>query len=689
MKTSLRLYVLLYISVTPFIYGGNGCLLSDSLNSNIHIFSDTTITDLEDSISAIDTTIEVLSKKTLIPIQQISILNNYKYSTKSNQNTFSKEDYRTSADIFTYMPYGFLQDLGQLGQPNEQMFYGLGFGNINYNRDGVGLNNPWQNSYDLNKLPFERIDSLEILPLPRGFLFNTYNNPVSINFYSRDIHFTRPITRLKFYQASYDEGFVDLLFHTYVTQRIDFGVGLTVSGIDSRFYNSDYESWKLNGKIGYMFSDNLFIRANYYFMNDSLAINGGLPSSIIDNEIYPDVLYPNRYQLTTNHFADVKILAKLFPNSKTDITFYYQYDNQTFRQNPDSIDDGIPIIVDDNNYQTIGASILNDYSIEYLNLLISANYETTKYSLDIISTDESENMLAIAGQLQLTPIGSMFVPTAYAKYSNYNNNNYLGFGVDLNVSLNNYFILFGGLSFYSKPHTIMERFYSDPKNLPPEYLLKENTDKSEIKTLEIAAKLNLDLIDGSLSYFRYSNSNAFKPIINNYVDTLLINEISILESYSQEISGFNINLNLNLWKFLFSNNITYYFTSNNENYIAHPNYSIAGKLYYIDQLFDNNLKLRTGINYRITGEQPYFIYDYEKSMQARFVTSSADGIHLLNNEFVPQSFQFDLFFAGTIQDAATIFVILENVIDNEYYIIPHYYKQPQMLRLGVSWLLYD
>jgi hypothetical protein len=49
----------------------------------------------------------------------------------------------------------------------------------------------------------------------------------------------------------------------------------------------------------------------------------------------------------------------------------------------------------------------------------------------------------------------------------------------------------------------------------------------------------------------------------------------------------------------------------------------------------------------------------------------------------------DLFLAGTIQERATVFVTLENVLNSEYYIVPYYIKQPITLRFGVSWLLFD
>ena len=683
MKIILRLYIVFLISVSTFVYGVNNHIHSDTLSTNTVITSDSTIINLKDSTVAND------SSMALNPIEQIAALQLNEYGIKINQKYFGTEDYRTASDLFTYLPYGFSQDLGQLGQPNEQMFYGLGFGNVAYNRDGVRLNNPWQNSYDLNKLPFERTDSLQVVPLPRGFLFNLYNNPVSVNFYSRDNYSPRAVTRLKFYQASFDEGFIDLLFHTHVTKKLDFGVGLTVSGIDSRFYNSDYESWKLNGKLGYKFSNDLFIRANYYFINDSLALNGGLPTSQIENGYYSDVLYPQRYQLSTNHYGDIKVLANVIPSSKTDLTFYYQYDQQKFRQNEDSLSGNIPTMIDNNSYHTIGISIRNDFANDYLNVSISANYENTEYSLEMMNLLKSESILSLAGQLQFTPIGSLFVPTAYAKYSKYFDGNYFGFGGDLNIAINNQFTLYGGLSFYSKPHSIIERYYSDPNNLPPSYSQQTSADKSDVSTLEIGSKLNFTFLDGSVSYFIYQNSNAFNAIINDYNDSLIINEVSILESYSQSLSGVNINFNLKVWKLLFSNNISYYFNSEIDNFTSHPKYSIAGKLYFGDNLFNNNLKLKTGVNYRFTDEQSYFVYDFEKSMQSQFVTNAATGTQRIKDEAVPASLQIDLFLAGTIQDAATIFVVLENVIDSEYYIVPYYYKQPQMLRFGVSWILFD
>ncbi len=289
------------------------------------------------------------------------------YSNKTKHKDFSTEDYRNLSDVFTYMPFGFAQDLGSLGQPNEQMIYGLGFSNISYNRDGVLLNNRLQNSYDLNKLNTERIDSLEIVPLTRGFLYSPYNNPVSVNLHSRFNYSTRAITRLKFYQASYDEGFIDVLFHTHITNKLNFGIGVSNSAIDSRFENSDYESWKLDAKIAYLVNDKINITANYFYTYDTLALFGGLDTSSFENDNIAKVLYGSnssntksyRYQLTYNHNANVKVLTTFVPNSKTDLTFYYNSTSQKFMQNKDTLASNLPIIKHDNFFQTFGVRFQN------------------------------------------------------------------------------------------------------------------------------------------------------------------------------------------------------------------------------------------------------------------------------------------------------------------------------------------
>lgn len=621
----------------------------------------------------------------IVPIKQITGFNKDEYGVKLNDQEIYYSDYRYSGDIFTNVPYGFLQDLGHLGQPNELMLYGLGFTQINYSRDGISLNNRWQNSFDLYQLQSETIDSIEVVNLTRGFLYGNYNNPVTINFYTKDKMSPRPYTRLRFYQGNFDEGYLDVLFNMYVTRRLNFGLGVTVNGIDSRFKNSDYESWRLNGKIGYMFSNSLNVTASYYYVRDSVQLNGGVIDPSMNDYQTALVYYPNRYQRTTRHQLDVKILGNYLSDSPTDITIYYRYNLQEFRQDKDSLESNIPVIIDNNSYNVIGINIRQYFNTGWMNLDVIGNYEGIDYTTDILKENTTDDMLSLSGKIQFNITDSKFIPTAYAKYIRYNNTNYFGFGGDVNVNLNDQFKLFGGLSFYNKLPSILERqYFSNSLNNGD-----DNIPKSKVSTLEIGAQFDLKYLNGSVSYFSIKNDNALNPVIDQYSDTLLINEVGYFQNYSLENRGINLLLNLKIWKILLNANGSYYFlNSNNVNYSL-PEFTFAGGIYFIDTLFNSNLKFKTGVNFRYTGNQPFFTYDFEKSLQSRYSYSQQSGLALLSNDMGASSYQIDLFLSATIQDRAIIFFVYENILNNQYFIVPNYFKQQTGIRFGLSWELFD
>lgn len=662
--------------------------ISDTLDNKGDSRLDTLSNVITDPLNISDTlTLQQNISKPLF-IKAIETSFNNDYSNKIKHKDFSTEDYRNLSDIFTYMPFGFVHDLGSLGQPNEQMFYGLGFANISYNRDGVLLNNRLQNSYDLNKLNSERIDSIEIISLTRGFLYSPYNNPVSVNLHSRFNYPTRAVTRLKFYQASYDEGFIDVFFHTHITNKLNFGIGISNSAIDSRFENSDYESWKLDTKIAYLINDKINITANYFYTYDTLALFGGLDTNAFQNDNISTVLYGGntnntssyRYQLTYNHNASVKLLTTLIPNSKTDLTFYYNSTSQKFRQNKDSLASNLPIITHNNFFHTFGIRFQNYFRKSNTSFDVVANYETTSIDIEYIAHNQRENILSISGKLNQS-FSKLLVPSLFGKVNSINGDILLGFGFDISGIINNRVSYYGGVSWFQKQVSFIENstHNSFPSNLSVPYKPSDNN------ALEVGIKYSSNSISGSISYFNYSSKNSLIPHTAGSInDTLLINELYYFTQEDIKSSGVNLSCNFKLWKFLFSNNFNYYFSSRNERVYASPDYTLSGKLYYLDQLFNNNLDVKVGINYRITGGQSPFVYDFEKSLQ---ITNELTP--MVHYSDVPSSYQLDLYMAGTIQELATIFITLENILDSEYYVVSYYFKQPITLRFGVSWLMFD
>ena len=662
---------------------------SDTLdNKGLNAYDSLHIT-LNDTL----TTTDSLSKETKtienIFISSIGIEDGNDYIVKMNYENFSKKDYRNLSDIFSDSPFSFNQDLGAFGQPNEQMFYGLGFGNISYSRDGILLNNRWQNSYNLNKLNSELIDSIEIAPITKGFLYSTYNNPISVNMNSRFNFPSRPITLLKFSQASFDEGMVDVVFHTPITKKLGFGINVSNSAIDSRFSNSDYESWKMNAQINYQVNDEININANYFYSYDTLALFGGLDTSKMLNDNFSTVLYENlngkssRYQLSYNNHANLKILTTLFPNSKTDLTFYFNSNSEKFVQNRDTLFSHIPVILHDNYQQTFGISLRNYYSQKHLSLDVIANYETTTYNTDVFYSNYSESIFTLSGVVKLPLISNKsFIPSFFGKANYFNGETMFGYGADISGSISKQLSYYAGISWFQKQISSFESRYLANKN---NLIYQSSPLPSDNNSLEVGVKFNFESFFGKISYFNFTSKNVATPFINqNYNDSLLVNELSYFTEKDISNSGINLNVNFRLWAFLFSNNFSYYFSSKEERVYASPDYTLAGQIYYINKLFSNNLKLKTGITYRFTGGQLPFVYDFEKSLQ---ITN--DLTPFVNYDTVPPSLQLDLVLAGTIQESATIFVTLENVLNTEYYLVSYYFKQPITLKFGVPWLLFD
>ncbi|MBU1798762.1 MAG: hypothetical protein KKF21_10335, partial [Bacteroidetes bacterium] len=434
------------------------------------------------------------------------------------------------------------------------------------------------------------------------------------------------------------------------------------------------------------------INIDYSFSYDTLALFGGLDTNKVLNDIFQSVLYEtvstsksSRYQLTYNNQANVKILALLIPNIKSDLTFYFNSTSQKYFQNTDQLFENMTVIVHGNYYQTLGASFRNLYEQKNVSVDLIANYETTNYDTDVMHFNNSQNVFTLSGEVKYFSKNEIIVPSVFGKYSIFNGKTLLGFGADITSRVNNNISLYAGLAWFQQQVTLLESNYPFMSTFPFNLVISYPFSAAENNSLEMGIKFNYNHINGKLTYFNYHSKNNNVPYMNQSIsDSLLINELSYFAERDIKNSGINANINLKIWNILFSNNISYYFSTRDERVYASPDYTLAGKLYYMDLLFENNLNLKTGINYRYTGGQLPFIYDFEKSLQ---ITS--DLTPMVDYSEVPSSFQLDLFMAGTIKERATIFVTLENVLDTEYYIVPYYFKQPITLRFGVSWLLYD
>ena len=697
-KTISHIFIsVILISTLSFSQGKDSTIISTQLFQN----SDSTIVVSDslialDSLKSNDSSRVIAIRDSLVPLKVMGYYFENNSKIGLTQKQIVKNDYRYSGNIFTYLPFGFLQDLGSRGQPSEVMNYGLGYGHTSYTIDGKPLNNSLLNSFDLNLFRSESIDSLELLPITKGFLYSLNNNSVAVNFITRDKVENIPYSRLRYYQSSDKEGYLDGIFNLHLFPKLNFEFNFTNSSVNSRYANTEYSGWKVSSKIKYMPSNKLNIIGKYRYVKSTVGLNGGVDyQSIIANNQSADVntiLYDPfqapvkygkqlsdspRYQKTTGHNFNVTLLTDIVKSMPTSIDLYYQFNQIEFRQNEKKSISNLPYIFHNNTFYSGGAILRQLVDSRWFSADLIGAYNQTKYDSPLLKFNDTKNTISAAGSFNIKLLNDKIVPSFFAKYMNYSGTSYEGIGAGLNINYSDNLNSNFSVSRFSKPYSILEEQY-----------LSNNNKGQNITAAQAFIKYNSTFVKGSIGYFYYNNDSSPLPVIDEYTDTLQISEIGFYNIQKIIRQGINVTADVQYSNILFSANLSYYF--GNSGYKNIPDFSLNGGIYYVDTLFNSNLKLKTGINIYYSGKQNYFQYDFEKSTAVSLVKHfGSDVPQLISNSFTKQAIQLDYFLAGTIKDAATIYIVFQNLLDSQYFIVPYYPKQSRGIRFGVSWELYN
>lgn len=642
-----------------------------------------------------DSTASAPKKELLEPIHFQKLMIENSASTVYTRNNLGELDYRYAGDWFRNFPFGFMRDLGTIGQPNEVLLYGQGFGNAAFLSNGISINNRLTNSFDLNLFQSESIGSLEIIPLPLGFLFASQNNSVSVNLIPRIPNINKPYSRIKFYQAPNTEGLIDGTFSIMPYHKLNTYFEITNQSTYGAFSNTDLSNWRATARADYLLSNSMNIIANYRYFKSIVQLNGGVdinaignnyPNSPINSVLYDQrlapVSYSNRYQKVAGHDFSLNLLGNFFNDLYTDATLYYQTNLTEFRQNEGAANfqNGAAVIVDNNESEVFGANLRQDFRNDLFNITALANVEHVNYSSPLLSNDINRDYASIGGIASMNIFDRSFQPLVFAKYLRSGGNDYLGAGTSVSIDIENSIRLFGAVSSVEKPYDIFEEQFVLPGIV---------LNKQKITSLELSAEYADKFVNARLGFFHQSSANSLISAALKE-DSAKTGRAIYFDVKDVSLQGINLNLNFKIWKFLFSTNSSLYFNDQNRLDYKMPKFSSSGGVYYIDTLFNRNLKLRTGINYYSVGDQYYTSIDFEKSIVSNYIYDpSTHAASLISNSQITPSFQIDFFLAGHIQKSAIIYFVWENLLNANYFISPYYPKQSRGLRLGVAWEFLD
>jgi hypothetical protein len=621
-------------------------------------FSDSTIT-----------TDEIVRPDSLIPIQGIPLT---EVSQVINKNTFLFYNYRYTGDFLRSFPFNFIKDLGFMGQPNESFVYGIGAGGISFMEDGVLWNNRFLNALDLNEIQSEDIDSIEIVPSPRGFLYGPYNNPVTVNFIMKDFLSPEPYSRIRYYEGPDGEAMFDGKFSVKIAKKWNLSFQLTNRSTDSSFANNEFSIWQVNAKLKYYISNSINLSAIYRFVDTDVGLNGGVDvdsiakitndndSFLYDRQLAP-VVYPNRGKGVVNHNFSLRLQAEALDESNTDVTFYHRITRNEIKDNNDSLslmNDGKTTGIHLKHYQRISF-----ISFGLFGLFEKSNGDYEDFLRPSFNTSLSDwEFTQISGALNLSLhlFNDKLVPSVFYKYVNQSRyfkqigedssplltdetGGLSGVGTDLQ------FIVENGVSFYAGASIFQQT----------EFLL--NKDSEDTKTFEVGGKYIGHILFADLKYFKRSGSS---PNIPKYNTQQLPVDIG-------NLSGVGLRLNFNYWKLLIETNSSYYFNSGKDQLLGVPELQFVGGLFLNGFFFDDNLYLKAGVQYYYTGTNNVYSNIWNEII------------------VVEPSNKIDITVAGEIRGVAIVYFGWENLFDNQYFITPYYPMPERNIRFGLSWELFN
>ena len=579
-------------------------------------------------------------------------------STFIDKTDILRNDYRYTGDLFIVFPFSFERSYGFVGQPNDIYLYAEGSTSTNYFTDGVPVSNALFYPLDFNHIQSEDIDSIEIIPLPRGFLYGFTTNPVSVNFISKDINSLKPYSRIKYYEGAFGEAFIDGIFNMYLFKDLNASVDVTNRKVDNSFKNTEFSIWQIKTRLRYNLSNYLNVFGSYYFSKSITGINGGVNvdrilqitpniNSLLFNETRAPVYFENNSLDSKQHNFGLKVLAKAFENSYTNLNFYYK-----FYQNECNAADTLVKSKSTSKDKILGALLDQRFTFDPIQLYLQSGYQSLKHSSTFTSSDSLDagylldnspldyKSFFISPLLSVTLFDSTVVPSVYYKYANILQKNsvsgietkqkYTGFGADLAVYLNESFNLYLGYSQFDNDYFIGEK----------------------INALELR-----------LGY-KDENGNFTIDLFNK-------------KTSAANLWGAGVDVSYSVWKMLLEGRLSQYFVGKNSlvEFMNIPETKFNVGIYFKDTLFSNNLDLKAGFVANYIGRQNL------RNFSIPYLgTSSAD---------VESWITVDFTMSAQIQKVAIVYFTWENLFDWMYYITPYYPMLERNIRFGVAWEIFN
>lgn len=230
-----------------------------------------------------------------------------------------KRNYKYFGDLLSLMPGLWVRELGSVGQWATCRIRGSVDGQSRLLLDGRPLEDPWSGLDDLNLIPVEMIDRIEIYPACNPFGLASAGGIVNI--ISKTLQSNRPYTKFVYRTGKNNFSDLDVTFGQKLTPKFEILSGVLLKKYGEELPNEHFKGQQFRSKITLRPLSGMEVRYSILQNTSDLDLPYGLPMPGDTLTLTTPHLKRNRYDHTLQTFWNMGILQNHFGVEHTSISY--------------------------------------------------------------------------------------------------------------------------------------------------------------------------------------------------------------------------------------------------------------------------------------------------------------------------------------------------------------------------------
>ncbi len=680
------------IACTGFVAGAMflaSTLLTIPVYSQVSVSPDTARHAVVDTTKSIDT----------LRVRFIPAIGSMRQAIDSSDRFHSSRflwtDARNFGNLAWEIPGFFYRDLGEPAKPGQLNAWGTDWRGLQILMDGRPMNDPITGTYNLNDMPMEFVEQLEVFDGTGGYGQAWNASGAALNVVTRQYNSLRPITKIRFVQAPYNSILTDGLFTQNLLRGLNFMFGFQRQVSDGRYNGVSrnnslstpagavVDNWNVRTRLRYNVSDRLNFALTDFYTKDVNGLNGGIdlaPTTDITNNVVAYVNSPNALETVARRDVALTGIGMLTDDSTmvTQMNAYYTHDERQFT-NPGTVT--APLNISDVHYAELrGLRLQQSFRSSFHATSVGVMAEHSQYSsngfLDSAQINNAPNRSdrSIYSAFLNTALHPVDIVTleASGRFDTYGNESGPSFGAKVSFLPVSFLSLFGEYGHSLRFPTYQESSWVDSTILRPTEIKKEQ------HTLLRGGfqLLFADNITLAVTGFDRTVDDAilFQPATTRD-GSRAVRILNVKQVHTRGVAG---SLRLQYGPLEFAGTALYqdYVESDTTKELT-PNLILTGELSYRNKFFDNALDAKFGVRTQFMNRQRGMTFNPRLML---YEENTETNIGLWT--------RLDAFAILRIGDAY-ITLSYENLLNASYIITPIYPMPERTFRLGVNWVFID